>query len=167
MIIAKNGFRDEELFITKEILENKGYIIDIASSPKGLCRGMLGHKINSNLSLADVDVSNYVAVIFVGGSGAQIYWNNPLAHKIAEQAYKNAKVLGAICIAPVTLARAGILKGKKATVWAGVRRQIQKEGAIYTAKGVERDGNIVTADGPGSAPAFGYKLLEVLREKNK
>ena len=165
LIAAKNGFRDEELFISKEVLETNGYIVDIASSSKGECRGMLGKSITAGLSLDKVNVSDYKAVVFIGGMGAQEYFNNPVAYKIAREAYEGGKVVAAICIAPVILGRAGILANKHATVSKGFKNQFQSSGAVYTGSGVEVDGNIITADGPGSAEGFAYKILDVLKER--
>ena len=163
MIIAKDGFRDEELFVPREILQSNGYDVEIASVSKGRCKGMLGKEVIADISLHDVDVRNYVAVLFVGGIGAKSYWNNLRAQEIARLAYENGKIVGAICLAPGILARAGLLKGKKATIWPGAKSELIKADAIYTGNGLEEDGNIVTADGPGSAWAFGEKILEKLK----
>lgn len=163
MVVAKSGFRDEELFVPREILQSNGYEVEIASVTRGRCKGMLGKKVIADISLHDVDVRNYAAVIFVGGIGAKSYWNNPRAQEIARRAYKGGKIVGAICLAPGIFARAGLLKGKKATIWPGAKAELIKAGAIYTGRGLEVDGNIVTADGPGSAWAFGEKILEKLK----
>jgi protease I len=165
MIIAKHGFRDEELFVPKEILESNGYEVEIASTSAGRCKGMLGKEVVADISLHDVDVDNYSAVIFVGGIGAKSYWNNARAREIARTAYQKGKIVGAICLAPGILARAGILKGKKATIWPGAKSVLISEGAIYTGSGVEKDGRIITADGPGSAWGFGEKILEELKNR--
>lgn len=165
MVIAKDGFRDEELFVPKEIFETNGYEVVLASSSKGRCSGMLGHKVDASVSLEEVNVFDYQAIVFVGGVGAKQYWSDDLAHKIIKKAYEQDKVVAGICIAPVTLARAGILEGKKATVWPGVRKEIEEAGVYYTGSGVESDGNIITADGPGSSEGFGYRILEKLRKE--
>ncbi|MFC1768062.1 DJ-1/PfpI family protein, partial [Candidatus Margulisiibacteriota bacterium] len=62
-----------------------------------------------------------------------------------------------------TIANAGALKGKKATSFPGVADTVKAGGAIYTGKGVEADGKIVTADGPGSAKAFGEAINKALK----
>jgi len=61
-----------------------------------------------------------------------------------------AEVLGAICIAPVTLAKAGVLEGKRATVWKSEGETLKEHGADYTGASMEADGKIITADGPHS-----------------
>ena len=115
MIIARNDFRDEELLQPKEVLEKNGVTVTVASSSLEESKGMLGAKVKPDILFTDIQATDYDAVIFVGGSGANEYWDNPIAHKIANDAHNAKKIIGAICIAPVTLAKAGLLKNKKAT----------------------------------------------------
>jgi len=163
MIIASNNFRDEEYLHPREVLENEGAKITIASSTKKEATGMLGTKVIPDILISEVNIDIYDAVVFVGGSGANEYWENEKAHEIAKKAYEKSKVIGAICIAPVTLARAGLLKGKKATVYTSDIENIKKEWAIYTGNSVEVDGKIVTGNGPTAAKEFGEKIAELLK----
>jgi len=71
-------------------------------------------------------------------------------------------VVGAICIAPGILARAGILKGRKATVFPSEIEALKRNGAFYTALPVVIDGRIVTASGPEAAEEFGKALVKTL-----
>jgi len=163
MIIARQDFRDEELVDPKNVLERAGARVTVASSRIQESVGMLGRvRVTPDITLKDVNVADYAAVIFVGGSGSNEYWDDPTAHRIAKDAHDAGKLVCAICIAPVTLAKAGLLKGKKATVFSSERAQLQRYGADYTGAAVERDGNIITADGPKSATAFGEAIRDAL-----
>ncbi|MCD6213570.1 MAG: DJ-1/PfpI family protein, partial [Candidatus Desulfofervidus sp.] len=51
---------------------------------------------------------------------------------------------------------------KKATVWSSEASQLKSLGAIYTGKPVERDGLIITANGPQAAKKFGETILATL-----
>lgn len=62
--------------------------------------------------------------------------------------------MSAICLAPVTLANAGLLEGKRATVYPSAKSFLKWKGATYTGNPVEVDGNIVTANGPEVAEEF-------------
>jgi len=164
MIIAKNNFRDEELLEPKAILEKNGASVTIASSSLKESTGMLGAKVTPDMIFTDISVDDFDAVIFVGGSGSSEYWENATAHKIAKDANTANKIVGAICIAPVTLAKAGLLKGKKATTYSSTVNDIKSQGANYTGAGVEKDGNIITADGPKSAKKFGETIVKALQQ---
>jgi len=165
IIIAKQDFRDEELLEPKKILEDNGIEVKVASTILGEVKGVLGAKVKTDLLVKDIKVSDLDVLIFVGGAGAQQYWNDPLAHKLAQDTLKDAnKILAAICIAPVTLAKAGVLKNKKATVWSSESGQLQSAGVNYTGNDVERDGNIITAAGPFAAKKFGEEIVKVLKK---
>ena len=129
MIIAKDGFRDEEFLKPKAIFEENNVKVTVASSSQGIASGMLGAKAKVEKTIDEVNPSDYDSVIFIGGTGSAEYWHNPTAHKIANNAYKENKIVAAICIAPVTLAEAGLLKGKKATVWSSEASALKKAGA--------------------------------------
>ena len=167
MIIAPDKFRDEELFIPKKIFEEQDAEVTIASSVKKekKVRGMLGGKTEVDIHYSKVKVKEYDAVIFVGGAGATKYFDDETAHKIARKAVKEKKVLGAICIAPVILARAGLLKEKRATVWKSEKNSLKEMGAEYTGTDVEIDGDIITANGPKSAKNFAKAIVAAIAKK--
>lgn len=164
MIIAKKDFRDEELLQPKEILEKEGIEVTIASSSLSKSRGMLGTIVKPDITLDEVEVDDYDIIIFVGGMGASQYFYDPKAHKIAQEAANKGKVLGAICIAPVILANAGVLKGKNATVWSSECGSLEAQGAHYTGKPVEIDGMVVTANGPKAAEEFGGAIVTCFKK---
>ena len=161
MIIAPENFRDEELFHTKEELE-KVSKVTIASKVVGEVTGMLGGKAVSEISINDVNVYNYDAIVFVGGSGASVYFLDSYALKIARDAFDSGKIVAAICIAPSILANAGILAGKKTTSYPTEKNNLIDNGANYTGKPVEVDGKIVTGVGPQAAHEFGKAIAELL-----
>lgn len=162
LIIASKNFRDEELFHTMEELEKVGVGVTIASTTTSPARGMLGGTATPNVVLNEARSGDYDAVLFIGGSGASVYFNDSAAHGIANNAYKKGKIVGAICIAPSTLANAGLLKGKKATSYPSERGNLESKGAKFTGAGVEVDGKIITADGPASAREFGRTIASAL-----
>ena len=162
MIIAEKDFRDEELLEPKKILEDEGASVTVASTTLRTATGMFGAKATPDILVSEVKVDEYDAIIFVGGAGASQYWNDSTAHSIAREAVQKNKILCAICIAPVTLANAGVLSGKKATVWVSERRKLEAKGASYTGKPVEIAGKIITASGPEAAQEFGRNIARAL-----
>ena len=165
MIIAHDNFRDEELAVPKNILEQSGIEVKIASTDLSPARGMLGAKVKPDILVGDISVIDFDAVVFIGGGGASQYWDDPTAQQLAENFATTGRLVGAICIAPVTLANAGILKGKRATVWPSEADRLRSGGANYTGRPVETDGNIITAAGPQAAREFGEELLRALLKR--
>ncbi|HOW43283.1 MAG TPA: DJ-1/PfpI family protein [Candidatus Omnitrophota bacterium] len=163
LILAQKDFRDEEYLQPKEILRRGGVAISTACSSLKPARGKLGAVVQPDIALADARAGDYDAVVFVGGNGARQYWDDPVAHALVREAAAQGKIIGAICIAPVILARAGVLKDKKATVWASEEGQIRKYGAIYTGADVQRDGIVITGAGPFASEEFGRELAGALK----
>ena len=165
-IIAQEGYQDHEYGVPKKILEDAGTEVITASKDVGPCKGKLGGTTEAEVAIADVNVSDYDAIIFVGGPGAVTYQKDVQAHLTAQEAINREKVLGAICIAPTILAFAGVLDGKKAAVWNEDGKQstvLEENGATFVDEQVVVDGKIITANGPEAAEAFGKKIVELLQ----
>jgi protease I len=168
IIIAFNGFQDFEYSKTREILEKSGAKITIASSSFGIASGKFGLKVEIGKTLEEISINDYDAIIFIGGPGAEEYFENKKAHELIKEAFKNNKIIGGICIAPVILAKAGILKGKKATVWSSIIDKspieiLKNNEAYYIDEDVVVDGNIITANGPNAAEKFAQAILNQLK----
>lgn len=161
-VVAPKDFRDEELFEPKKVLEEKEIEVEVSSKGVSQAFGMLGGKISVDKDLNEVKVEDYEAVVFVGGTGASIYFNDSKALSLAREAYEKGKVVGAICIAPSILANSGILQGKRATSFSSEIENLKSKGADYTGEGLTVDGRLVTAQGPNYATEFGEKIVEML-----
>ena len=168
LIIAHENFRDEEFQEPHDLFTKSGASVEIVSTSLEEARGMLGKTVKPTMLLSEVSVDDFDAIVFVGGSGATVYWNDETAHKIAKEASEKGKIVAAICISPVTLANAGVLQGKRATVWDdGSRSYISKleaGGASYVEQDVVRDGNVITANGPHAARKFAEEIAKALTE---
>lgn len=162
LIIAEKIFRDEEYQVPKDILSKAGVNVVTASTTTGEAVGKLGLKVNPDILVSQIDIDKLDALIFIGGGGAEQYFHDPLAHRLAREALEKDKVLGAICVAPVILANAGLLKGKKATVFPSGADTVKKGGATYTGGDVEIDGKLITGCGPEAAEKFGMELVRML-----
>lgn len=161
-VIAEKIFRDEEYDVPKKVLTDSGIKVVTASTTTDEAIGKLGMKVRPDILVKDIDVDELDALVFIGGGGAEQYFDDPLAHKLAQESLQKGKIVGAICIAPVILANAGILKDKKATVFPDGKDALDKGGANYTGAPVETDGNIVTASGPAAASEFGETLVKLI-----
>jgi len=168
MIIAFREFRDEEYFIPKQILESAGAEITTVSTLLGKAIGKLGGEAEVNTLIKDLKVTDYDVILFIGGSGAHKYIDDETCHQIARETVEADKVLGAICIAPGILAKAGVLEGKKATVWSSVMDRsavkiLKNSGATFQSEPVVVDGKIVTASGPVAAKEFAETIINLLK----
>ncbi len=169
-IIAFKDFRDEEYFIPRNIFLAKGAEVKTVSDGEGTAVGADGGEVKVDLKLDDLKVEDFDAIIFTGGPGALDHLDKEISYEIAKKTLEKGKILGAICISPVILAKAGVLEGKKATVWSSPLNKepiktLEENGAVFVDEKAVRDGNIITGNGPAAAKDFAEKIVEALTEK--
>jgi protease I len=162
MVIAPSDFRDEELLEPKALFEAEGAVVEIASITADVARGMLGAEVKPDLALSAVDPHRYAAIALVGGAGAPAHlWGDHTLHAVLRIAREDGTPIGAICLSPAALARAGLLHGVRATVYGDRRakHELERGGALYVDEHVVSDQGIVTAAGPRDARAFARALV--------
>jgi len=163
LIVATRGFREEELNETNRVLTQAGIQTVIASSRPGLLTGMAGGVAYATIALNQLRLDDIDALVFIGGSGAVEFAMDQTAHGLAKAALDRRKILAAICIAPTILANAGLVRGVRVTAFQTEQQALIAAGAIFTGNPVERDGLIITANGPAAAAAFGQAIVAALQ----
>ena len=166
-VIPSKDFRDEELIDVRKGLESKGAKTVVASTISDSVAGMLGAKVKPDGLLKDIKVKNFDAVVFVGGTGSSELWDNKDAQKIAKQAAENKKVVAAICLAPMILAKAGLLNKCAATISPSLKAEFEKMKIKYSSKPVEVCGMFITASGPEAVAEFTKAIVSLLKESPK
>jgi protease I len=162
LFVAYVHFEPDEYEIPRDILEDLGVVTAFASISLDPVVGNRGVEVQPDLVLPDVTGSDYGAIIFLGG---RLYKSNdPEAQRITHEALAAGNVVAAICFAPITLARADVIRGKRVTAGYLNPKFLREAGAIYTDAPVERDGLIITANGPDASRAFGEEIALALAE---
>ncbi len=169
MVIAHRDFRDEEYFIPKRILTTRNFEVVTVSTFNEKAIGMHGGETKIDAIIDNLMPEDFDAVLFIGGAGVMDDIDNPEFHRVAKRTIEKGKVLGAICVAPMILAKAGVLSGKKATIWSSPMNKnpikvLEENGAIYTDEIVVIDGKIITANGPLAADQFAQTVAEALTQ---
>ncbi|OPX72415.1 MAG: Intracellular protease 1 [Methanoregulaceae archaeon PtaB.Bin108] len=166
IVVPPENFRDEELADPVSAFQAAGIAFDIVSTRQGMCKGMLGARVMATRVLEDVEPGEYEGIMIVGGSGSPVHlWDNEMLIKLVKYFHKNGKLVAAICLSPVVLARAGILKGRTAACFMNPasKREILREGAYISEKPVVVDGSIITANGPVAAKEFAGAIIKQLK----
>lgn len=166
MLVSQSGFKDTEYNQTRSKLEEAGVVITVASKAVGIAKGSGGTKAEVALAYADVNVADFDAVVFIGGRGSPKMVKDSDAQRVAKDAMDAGMIVGAICYAPVVLAKAGVVEGREMTAidtW-GAPRDIKKAGCSYKKSRVHVDGNLITANGPKASSKFGATIAEALAQ---
>ena len=162
MVLSPKQYQEEELNVPRDYFQDAGYSVVLASKGVTTATGMNGESVQIDLDLKKIELSDYVAVVFVGGEG--IYslrlHEDPDYQALAKSTSAQKRLMGAICLAPWILADAGLLNGKRAT--ASETDHIRSKGAIVSDEAVVRDGNIITANGPLASQEFAEAIVSAL-----
>ncbi len=162
VIIAFQGFRDEEFFIPFEQFQKANYQVVVYSSQKGTAVGKLGGTFQVSHTLSELKTDDISALVIVGGPGGYGYLGDKQLHKIILDTAKRGKLVAAICMAPQIVAQTGLLKDRKATIFVGDKETLLPYGVHYTGQQVEEDGQFITGDGPASAQLFARAIIHKL-----
>lgn len=167
LIIAFRDYQPVEYSETKRVLSQAGFSVTTVSTKSGKACATDGSKTPVDKALNKFNYKNYDGIFIIGGPGAHTELDNEAIYRIIQQAHKAGKFVGAICYSPRILAKAGILKDKKATGWNDdheLETLFKQYGVIYNPEPVITDGNIITADGPQSAAHFGQAIVTIMKQ---
>ena len=162
MVVAPKDFRDAEYNEPRKVFSDAGAQVKVASIQSGTAIGAEGTKVNIDLVASEARPEDFDAVAFIGGPGMLEIINDETLEILARKFYAEDKITAAICVAPAILAQAGVLQGKNATAWSGVRETLEKNGASFLNQAVVADGKIITGDGPAAAKGFGEEIVKAL-----
>jgi len=168
MIVAYKDFRDEEYFVPRGIFDEQKAEVRVVSNELGTAMGTDGGDVAVDIDLDDLDAADFDAIVFIGGPGALSNLDNADSYRIAKDSISQNKLLASICVTPAILAKAGVLSGKKATVWTSpldksAKKILEDNGAIFQDEEVVQDGNIITGNGPSAAKEFAGEIVDALK----
>ena len=162
-LYVAEGFEEVEMITVADILRRAEVNIQLVS----LSESLLVSSAHAITVQADLPFSAATAladaiVLPGGGPGTQNMLACQPLHQRLHAHLAAGKHVAAICAAPMVLAKAGILKGRKACCFPGCEAKMTEGGAIVTAYNVVTDGKITTSRGAGTAAHFGIELARLL-----
>ena len=163
IFLPATDFSEEEFLPIKRIFLKRNKQIFIVSDSFSVCGGENGLKVGTDTNFYNVNEKNFAAFVLIGGKGSRSYWGNETLHKIAGKFHYSGKVIGAICSAPVILARSGMLGKTSATCWKEDKNELIKAGINYHERSVIAENKIVTADSSQAAIQFAETVLNLIK----
>jgi protease I len=170
LMIATDGFENDELFQPRQALIDAGATVTLASIEKAPIQGEKGGEkadtITPDMTLREVDTEEFDALVIPGGVG------NPdkmrlqgRAIQIVEEFMDDDKIVAAICHGPWLLVEADVVDGRKVTSWPSIRTDLENAGADVADQEVVVDGKLITSRKPDDIPAFNRAIIEALVEE--
>ncbi len=165
LILMAEGFEEIELTTLVDVLRRGGVSVTIAGLKDGIITGSRGIRMQPDATLDGIR-EMYDMIILPGGSPGYINLGNDMRIiELVKRYHSEGKIVAAICAAPSILSKAGIITGKKATIFRGMENELKS--AKYVDETVVEDGNILTSQGPGTAMEFALVLLQRLTDEKK
>lgn len=165
IVLPQARFSDDELKTLQAVLGRRKIAMKVAAPAKKDIHGMANTRVKPDLDFDEVSATDFDSVVFIGGMGVRELWDEPRAHRIAREAIEGGRVVAAISLAPVILARAGLLEGRDATVYFSETKQITAKGARYTGAALAVSDNIITCKGPEAVEKLALGLIKTLSER--
>lgn len=158
-----DGFEEIEALTIVDILRRAGIQVVIAGLHNGPVSSARNVSLNPDTTMENVSADSFDMIVLPGGQpGTDNLNSDPWVHRLLKEFHAAGKEIGAICAAPIVLADAGVLQGKRATSYPGYSNRL--EGAVYDDRAVVCDGNVVTSQGAGTAISFALTIVSRLTD---
>ncbi len=166
IVVGQKNYNTEEFNQLLETLEAEGANICVASNSLEKALGRLEGFVAPDVSIAEAQEKEFDALVIVGGYGARLYlWDSEDLQNLVRRFVQAKKVVAAASTAPVVLANAGVLEGKKATVYPDYESTlaIKNSGGKYIHENVVVDDNIITSSHPRFATDLSGAIIRTLK----
>jgi protease I len=174
-VISADGVEEIELTATLQYFRARGATVHLIAPPRPSYPSHFGVQvpeirethiltirymenggwIKFDRKLTEARPQDYDAVIIPGGA-----WNpdtlraDAAALDFVRAVSAAGKPVAAICHGPWVLGDAGLLKGRRATSWWSMQRDIVGAGGVFVDQAVVVDGNLITSRAPIDLPEF-------------
>ena len=163
-VFLADGFEDMEAMVPYDILKRAKFEVKTVGVTGKSVRSGAGILMETDVAIEEIQTKDLKAIVLPGGMPGTTNLNNcKKVHDIINFCTQNNILIGAICAAPMILGKMGLLKNKRVCAFPGTEEHL--EGAVISQDYVCKDGNIITARGPGAAAEFSFALVEYLLGK--
>ena len=165
LVVPQKQFRKEEVFGPMKLFEVEGARVTTASTELRTCRSITEESIDPDIMISDLNAEDYDAVVLASGTSVPgTFWKDETLITLVSTMAQAGKVVAAISLSTVVLAKAHLLEKQPATVYSlpeGIEA-LEEEGAIYTSERLVVRDNLIMAEGPTDAEAFAVAVVGAL-----
>ncbi|MBN2188070.1 MAG: DJ-1/PfpI family protein [Chitinispirillaceae bacterium] len=151
------GFEEVEAVTPIDLLRRAGVTVTALGLDSREVTGAHGITITADRLFSEFSGA-FDGIVLPGGQpGTKNLADSAPLLDLLRATHKRGGLCAAICAAPIVLAKAGILAGRRATCYPGCEKELV--GAEFTEQEIVRDRNIITSRGPGTAVQFALELI--------
>jgi deglycase len=178
LILTGDAAESLEVMYPYQRLLEEGYEVDIAGPTRKKLQFVVhdfvegydtytekpGYTWDADLAFADVDPSDYAALVIPGGRAPEYIRNDPDFQRIARHFFADDKPVAQLCHAPLALAPLGVLEGRRTAAYPALEADVKAAGAEYVDGGAVVDGVMVSARAWPDHPTWMREFIGILRE---
>jgi deglycase len=178
LILTGDAAESLEVMYPYQRLLEEGYEVDIAAPTRKKLQFVVhdfvegydtytekpGYTWDADLAFADVDPSDYAALVIPGGRAPEYIRNDPDFQRIARHFFADDKPVAQLCHAPLALAPLGVLEGRRTAAYPALEADVKAAGAEYVDGGAVVDGVMVSARAWPDHPTWMREFIGILRE---
>lgn len=163
-ILIENGVEDSEFQVPYNGIKQAGMdIVVLGSRMNEKYKGKHG-KVSqeADATTTEMMASDFDAVIIPGGMAPDKMRCNPNTVRFVIEAMSQGNIVGAVCHGPQLLIEGDLLKGKQATGFVAIAKDMINAGANYKNEPIVIDDNLITSRQPGDLAIFTTAILSRL-----
>lgn len=179
LILTGDAAESLEVMYPYQRLKEEGYEVHIAALTKKKLHFVVhdfepgfdtytekpGYSWNADISFADVDPAGYAALVVPGGRAPEYIRNNAHCQRIVRHFFEQQKPVAHLCHAPLVLAAAGVLKGRRTSAYPALEPDVKAAGAQFVDSEAVIDGNMISARAWPDHPAWMREFIRLLKQK--
>lgn len=179
LILAGDAAESLEVLYPYQRLLEEGYEVDLAGPSRKKLRFVIhdfedgydtytekpGYTWEADVAFSDVDPSDYVALVVPGGRAPEYIRNDEDVQGIVRHFFEAEKPVAQLCHAPLALAAAGVLDGRKSAAYPALEPDVQAAGAEFVDAAAVVDGQMVSARAWPDHPEWMREFIALLGER--
>lgn len=168
-ILIEKNFEDSEFTIPYNALKAAGAEVSVLGSRMNeTYAGKQGKaSIKPDGTTTESRAEDFDAVVIPGGMAPDTMRTNMKTVRFVQDAVEQGKLVAAVCHGPQVLIEGDLLKGRRATGFRAIRKDMQNAGADYVDEPLAVDGQLITSRRPSDLPIFTTAILRRLGLKNE
>ncbi|MEC4818913.1 MAG: DJ-1/PfpI/YhbO family deglycase/protease [Scytonema sp. PMC 1069.18] len=163
-ILIENGVEDAEFQVPYNGLKQAGMDVVVLGARMNETYKGKHNKASKQPdgTTTEAQASDFDAVVIPGGMAPDKMRRNLSTVRFVQEAMQQKKLVAAVCHGPQVLIEGDLLKGKQATGFMAIRKDMINAGANYIDEPLVIDGNLLTSRQPGDLAIFTTAILSRL-----
>ena len=159
LVPLADGFEDIEAITIIDVLRRAGIEVETAGITGSMVTSRMGVRMHTESRIIDMETLKHDGIVIPGGEkNVESLQKSERVKKMIRLLSDNGKLVAAICAGPLILANLGILDDKRATIYPGLEKNLDRP----RDDKVVIDGNIITSQGPGTSIEFALAVDQQL-----